>query len=101
MYLAVAKDGEKVKVQKILHPLQETPIKIMSKTYETNEKRLKMIHRPEFIDDENVHIDVEEVLVLKKPEFKTWNPIDQNFFKQEDSDNDEEDLSDKLHNNSP
>ena len=101
MYLAVAKEGEKVKVQKILHPLQETPIKIMSKTYETNEKRLKMIHRPEFIDDEDVHVDVEEVLIMKTPEYKTWNPIDQNFFKQEDSDNDEEDLRDESHNNLP
>ena len=31
IFLAVAKDGEKIKVQKILHPLNKGPIKIMSK----------------------------------------------------------------------
>ena len=44
MYLAVGKEGEKVKIQKILHPLERTPMKIMSKIYQTDKKRLKMIH---------------------------------------------------------
>ena len=98
MYLAVAKDGEKVKVQKILHPLQKTPIKMMSKIYQTDEKRLRMIHRPEFHDEEDVQYDVEEEQIMEKPNEVTWSPIDQNFFKQEDSD-EEGDVIDLNENN--
>ena len=41
MYLAVGKEGEKVKIQKILHPLERMPIKIMSKIYQTDEQGLE------------------------------------------------------------
>ena len=88
MYLTVAKEGEKVKVQKILHPLERTPIKIMSKIYETDEKRLRMIHRPELIDEENNQL--EDDPIIEKVERKIWNPIDQKFFSQEDSDEEDE-----------
>ena len=88
MYLTVAKEGEKVKVQKILHPLERTPIKIMTKIYETDEKRLRMIHRTELIDEENNQL--EDDPTIEKVERKIWNPIDQKFFSQEDSDEEDE-----------
>ena len=45
MFLVTEKDNNKVKVQKLLHPLTSGPGKVMSKVYETDEKRLKTIHR--------------------------------------------------------
>ena len=53
MYLVTSKDKEKVKVQKLLHTLKKSPGKIMSKSYETNEKRMRVIHRPT-VDDEEI-----------------------------------------------
>ena len=83
MYFVTSKNLEKIKVQKLLHPLKETPCKIMSKTYETDEKRLKRIHRPTPIDDatqddddeicDEIHTNVQ----LEAPGY--WNPIDSRF----------------------
>ena len=94
IFLAVAKDGEKIKVQKILHPLNKGPIKIMSKMYETNEKRLKMVHRPEIVnidDDADRHDD--NLLVQQHHNAGVWNPIDENFYNQEDTDDEVEEVT--------
>ena len=40
---------------------------MMSKIYQTDEKRLRMIHRPEFLDEEDVQYDVEEEQIMEKP----------------------------------
>ena len=44
IFLVTAKDGEKIDVQKILHPLTGSG-KFMSKVYKTDQKRLKPIYR--------------------------------------------------------
>ena len=92
MFVVTGKNDEKVKVQKILHPLKNVPGKIMSKTYETDEIRLRMIHRPKPIDDnddeeENVY-DVDIIKVQDKNQ-DSWNPIDQRFFARDDDSEDE------------
>ena len=91
IFLTVAKEGEKVKVQKILHPLKG-PIKIMSKMYATNEKRLKMLHRPERVLDYGDQLN-DTVITRKCTNFSTWNPIDDNFYKQYDTDDETEEFT--------
>ena len=78
IYIAVGKEGEKLKMQKILKLLERMPLKLMSNVYQTNEKRLKMIHGPELIEDENNQF--EEDPAIKKHEQKMLNSINQNFF---------------------
>ena len=53
IYVVTNKDKENVTVQKLLHPLKNTPTMIMSKTYKTKSKLLKKIHQarqPEYAD---------------------------------------------------
>ena len=77
-----------VEVQKILHPLQKTPAKLMSKIYKTNQKHLVTVHRPEF--PKEVDLDEPEVCNEVKVEMKRWNPINQHFYKGCESDDEDE-----------
>ena len=94
MFIVTSKTPDKIKVQKLLHPLKETPGKIMSKTYETDEKRLRVIHRPAPIDDsddDEIFEDDPIAIQLKKP--NSWNPIDSRFFSKNQDDDDDDDVT--------
>ena len=84
MFIVTGKKEDKVKVQKLLHPLSNQPGKVMSKVYTTDEKRLKTIHRPTMLDEPLEEYETtindnayDEVKVETKP---FWNPIDVRFF---------------------
>ena len=89
MFLVTAKKDENIELQKLLHPLKKTPTKIMSKVYKTSEKHLVTIHRPEYPEsvsedeDENENIEIDE----RK---SNWNPINENFFHDDDSNDEDE-----------
>ena len=92
IFLVTSKTEDTIKVQKLLHPLAEKPGKIMSKTYETNEKRVKTIHRPEYLDveddDETVPNDCEELMIAEAEESQSWSPVNKRFFMDDDSEDD-------------
>ena len=88
MFIVTAKENNDVEVQKILHPLQKTPAKLMSKIYKTNQKHLVTVHRPEF--PKEVDLDEPEVCNEVKVEMKRWNPINQHFYKGCESDDEDE-----------
>ena len=102
MYIVTSKDdnSQKVGVQKLLHPLENSKAKIMSKVLKTDRKHLTTIHKPDF-PDENEEEDTEEIEVKKKfnnslHSTAIWNPINRKFF--EDSSDDEEcDRTENLH----
>ena len=102
MYIVTSKDdnSQKVGVQKLLHPLENTKAKIMSKVFKTDRKHLTTIHKPDF-PDESEEEDTEEIEVKKKfnnslHSSAIWNPINRKFF--EDSSDDEEcDRTENLH----
>ena len=50
MFLVTKVSGENISAQKILHPLSKRPTKLMSKIYNTQTKRLKVVHRPNKMD---------------------------------------------------
>ena len=64
----------------------------MSKMYATNEKRLKMLHRPEIVLDYGDQLN-DTVITRKCTNFSTWNPIDDNFYKQYDTDDETEEFT--------
>ena len=96
IYLVTNKDKENVTVQKLLHPLKNTPTMIMSKTYKTKSKLLKKIHQarqPEYadvIEDDQTR----QTRELKKRQ-TPWNPFDPQFFDNSDSENEEDDVTRK------
>ena len=97
MFLVTSKEDENIEVQKLLHPLKNTPTKLMSKVYKTTQKHLVTIHRPEYPtemlnDEEN---ESEEVEIENKTH--AWKPINDKFFYDVDSD-DEEEHDEQLHN---
>ena len=53
MFIVTAKEGEKTKVQKVLHPLNQGNGRFMSKVYTTDEKRLRTIHSPIHVEDDD------------------------------------------------
>ena len=95
MFIVMAKEGNKVEVQKVLHPLVGGKGKIMSKVYKTDEKRLKTIHR-QYLKEENTATHEDEIHQSdnesKKPiKIKIkWNPVNKDFFLNS-SDSDEDD----------
>ena len=46
IYLVTGKNGDKVSTRRLLHPLSDTPLKFMSRSYEVNPKHLVRINRP-------------------------------------------------------
>ena len=50
MFLVTKVSGENISAQKILHPLSKRTIKLMSRIYNTQTKRLKVVHRPTKMD---------------------------------------------------
>ena len=46
MYLVTDVHGDKIGVQRILHPLTTSTTKNMGKSYNTDSKRLRILHRP-------------------------------------------------------
>ena len=76
-------------MQKIAHQLSNKPAKLMSKVYRTNEKYLVTTHRPETIPNTENEIDIIEPETYAKPRASKWTPINQHFFTDTDSDDDE------------
>ena len=93
IYLITDKDDEDVTVQKLLHPLKNTP-KFMSKIYKANSKILLPIHQPT-IPRNDVDITPTEP-VFKTNIQKKWNPINMDFFEQTDSEDEERDAEDSF-----
>ena len=91
MFIVTAKEGEKTKVQKVLHPLNQGNGRFMSKVYTTDEKRLRTIHRPIHVEDDDTEIEMLEPAEARTDEthLTDWNPVNGRFFdKAEDSDED-------------
>jgi hypothetical protein len=94
MFIVTAKTDDKVKVQKVLHPLSSGKGKFMSKVYQTDQKRLRTIHRPlsTGIDDDDTNSDEETLpatVSQQKNLTSNWNPVNEKFFSSnEDSDDD-------------
>ena len=91
MFVVTSKNEDNVELQKLLHPLSRKPGKIMSKTYNTNQKHLVTIHRPKFpiapVDEA-----FEEEKILTNDKVKSfWNPINQQFYNDDDDTEDEND----------
>ena len=81
---------DKVGIQKILHPLQGSKAKIMSKVYQANPKHLVMVHKAEQVnydEEDETYDDPHEPSPVKTE--TPWNPINSNFY--HDSSDDEED----------
>ena len=95
IYLVTSKDEveDKVGVQKILHPLENTKGKFTSTVMKTNKKHLSVIHKPEFPEDESEEEDFKEEneKVKSIPQSKPWNPINPQFY--DNSSDDEEDCN--------
>ena len=51
MFLVTEVSGNNISSQKILHPLYKGPTKQMSKVYNTQSKRLKVVHKPAKLDN--------------------------------------------------
>ena len=95
MFLVTSKDEEKVGVQKLLHPLRNSPVKLMSKVYKANEKHLTMIHRPSFPVEDEVVIEeydhensIEQVI--------DFNPINPLFYNDDETDDEYDDSQDPI-----
>ena len=78
IFLVTNKKNENITVQKILHPLKNTPTKIMSKTYNTKEKLLCPIHQPKRKETCQIRAITHD-----------WEPFYLQFFKDTDSEDDE------------
>ena len=91
MFVVTSKNEDNVELQKLLHPLSRKPGKIMSKTYNTNQKHLVTIHRPKF-PIASVDEAFEEEKILTNDKVKSfWNPINQQFYNDDDDTEDEND----------
>ena len=101
MFIVTGKEGEDVKVQKVLHPLISGAGKFMGKVYTTHEKRLKMVNRPDpvsIVADSEESCDniletseKENTLPDEKPAVNMlnyWNPINQDFHNGAEDDED-------------
>ena len=91
IYLVTDTKREDVTVQRILHPLTDIPTKLMSKPYVIKAKLLKPIHQPRLQGHED-NSEKEENKTKCKSNVKTtetWNPFNQNFYYDKDSDDEE------------
>ena len=112
VFIVTAKEGDQVQVQKVLHPLKHGKGKFMSKTYKTDQKRVKPIHKPGKLEQKEENDDKTGKYKMNSHELQSnpnthnvpsvrnkhpkisiqshqWNPIDNKFF--HDNDSDEED----------
>ena len=91
IFIVTSKQNEQVGIQKLLHPLEKTPLKFMGKVYQTKQKLLHTIHRPvhpnnEAEDDKiNLRTQVNQKEIKRK-----WNPINAQFFKDDDEEDDDQ-----------
>ena len=96
VFIVTAKNEEKIKVQKMLHPFSEESGKFMSEVYTTDQKRLKTIHRRSTIKDDDTKYEDDEVeRILRQPvtlkqNNSDWNPVNQRFYNDEDSDDEDD-----------
>ena len=90
MFIVTDKTEEtnKVNIQKLLHPLLQSKGKLMAKSYKTDEKRLRTVHRPEFPANEEEDDVDDEDNPKQTVKTSTWNPVNLQFFN--DSSDDEE-----------
>ena len=94
IFIVTSKQEEDIEVQKLLHPLKESPPKMMSKIYKTNQKHLVTIHRPEHPHEyPSEEEDIDENIATEK-KAPPWNPINSQFFKDDDSNEDDADADD-------
>ena len=90
MFIVTAKDGDKVKAQKVLHPLSDGNAKFMVKEYHSNQKHLKTVFRPKAVTaDTTVAEEPNDDLEPTFPE-NVWTAIDPRFFNAESDDDDEQ-----------
>ena len=93
MYVVTCKrQNNKVGVQKLLHPLSKDKGKIMSKIYETTQKHLVTLHRPSFPRHDDIHTEEKERKEKIRATTIQWKPIDQRFYNDDSSDNEETNL---------
>ena len=83
IFLVTGTDHEKVQAQKILHPLTDKK-KLMSKTYNTDAKRLLVVH-----DSNNIPPD--EPKVIQPVENISYSPISSKFWDGDDDDGNSDD----------
>ena len=97
MFIVTSKLNDKTKVQKLLHPLLPGSGKIMSKVYQTTDKRLKTIHRPKEVsdnDEDSEHIFEKARNLTPIMQYQNlWNPISKYF--HENTDDEDEELASK------
>ena len=85
MYLVTAASGDAVSVQKVLHPLVPGQTKLMSKTYETRPKHVRILHRPHPVPgqlDPNPSMPV----AVRRGTVNQWNPVNRSDESDDDSD---------------
>ena len=98
MFIVTSKLDDETKVQKLLHPLLPGSGKFMGKVYQTCSKRLKVIHRPEAVPDDDeepmnkneIKFDPTPMIQIQNP----WNPIRRHF--HEPTDDEDEDLANEV-----
>ena len=88
IYLVTDKKEDDVTIQKIIHPLRNMPVKMMSKTYKTKQKLLVPIHQPTIPkdDSQNENLPLTESVIPNNP----WTPFNQDFYHDSESDDDED-----------
>ena len=87
MFLVTGTNNDKVQAQKILHPLTGQK-KIMSKVYNTDQKRLIVLHSSE--EPTNIWPRLEDQTEPPVPQ-TTYNPVNPRFWIDEDSSSDDDD----------
>ena len=97
MYLVTSKENENIGIQKLLHPLKQTPGKMMSKVYQTNQKHVTVIHKPEFPK----HFDVDDYssnqIQCNRKVSNEWNPISNKFFNDDDDSDEDESINENVY----
>ena len=96
-FIVTKKEGSRIDLQKIGRLLSEKPAQLMSKVYNTDEKHVRITHRPETLtedhgnDNDEIRNYKEQQTFSTKNSYPAWSPIDQKFFKVDESDTDEDD----------
>ena len=104
MFIVTAKADDKENVQKVLHPLSSGKGRFMSKVYQTDQKRLRTIHRPFSAginnDDTNSDEDPLPASVSKQTDLISgWNSVNEQFFSENmDTDDDGDTVQDLITN---
>ena len=103
MFLVTEVHGDNISAQKILHPLTKGPTKLQSKVYNTQSKRLKVVHKPIKLDNTLKSEPLPDNPQSSKPtqsadparRTKTpsqpWSPVNNTFYQRNTSDAEDDD----------